>query len=129
MTLIESARKLVGTRFVLGQGSPVALDCFGLVLLTLQDQGLCLGRERNEWPLAANISTAHEALIGLGLLSTQGPDFVALMRVPRAQGACHFGIVGEGRIVSASMISERVIETTYDLRLQELTAWRGFPNG
>lgn len=96
-TLVETARRYLGVRYVLGGTTPHAFDCSGFVRYVFQQNGLAIPR------------TAHEQS-GLGTAPAPGDLQPGdLLFFYGGEGAQHIAIyIGNDSIIHASSTSKRV---------------------
>ena len=125
-TFIATARSMLGVPWRHRGRKPWAVDCVGLVILSLQAVEFEV-QDRNDYsrfPWNDGLQAALKAHFGKPVSDIKRGD-VLLMQFENADGPCHVAIVADHVLGGLSIIhaysKQAVIEHRYDERWQALT--------
>lgn len=134
-TFIATARSMLGVQWRHRGRKPWAVDCIGLVILSLQAVDFEV-QDRNDYsryPWNDGLQAALRDHFGEPVTDIQRGD-VLLMQFENAGGPCHVGIVADyvhgGLSIIHAYSKQAVIEHRYDEHWQALTveAYRPWRN-
>ncbi len=123
---IATARSMIGAQWRHRGRKPWAVDCVGLVILSLQAVNFEV-KDRNDYsrfPWNDGLQAALKAHFGDPVEDMQRGD-VVLIKFENADGPCHVGILADyvhgGLSIIHAYSKQAVIEHRYDERWQALT--------